>query len=337
MARGLLLVNLGSPREPTTKAVGAYLTEFLTDPLVIDLPFLFRQILVRGVIVPFRSGKSAEQYRKIWTDKGSPLVQTTKMFAEKLQAEFGSHTEWSVRWAMRYGEPKISEALKNWDVNQIFLIPLYPQYAESSTRSSIEKVRSEALRLGLRTPIGVLDDFYEAPEFIESEIRQIQSYLHSFKPDEILLSFHGLPEHHLHKQYPEHCLKENCCTRVSQTNRYCYRAQCHATAKAIIQRLNFPADKISIGFQSRLGRRPWIKPYTDHVISDLAKKGVRRLLVSCPSFVTDCLETLEEVQFRLRDQFLSEGGQDLQLVPALNADVSWVKAFRHMVERVTRA
>lgn len=327
-ARGLLLLNLGSPSSTSRWSVHKYLNEFLTDPFVIDIPWVWRQLLVRGIIAPTRAGKSAHAYRQIWTAAGSPLVETTRQFSRKVGASLSG--TYDVRWAMRYGDNKAVDVTRDWDVDDVDVIPLYPQYAESSTRSAVE----DALRAlkGKRTR--VLQDFYAEPEFIDVEIAKITHAAHDFKPDHVLLSFHGLPEHHLSKLYPERCHQTSaCCDRVAADNRLCYRAQSFATYRAIARGLPFNADQISIGFQSRLGRRPWIKPYTDLVITDLIKQGRKRVLVSCPSFVSDCLETLEEIEMRLREQFIEEGGEDLKLVPALNADDEWVTSFTRMIKR----
>lgn len=326
--KGLLLINLGSPAAPETKEVRAYLNEFLNDPYVIDLPTPFRQILVRGIIVPRRAPKSAEAYRQIWRADGSPLVQFTKSFAEKTARVLGA--EWDVRVAMRYGEPSLANATKDWDVEDLTIVPLYPQYAESSTRTALEAAKKV---LPARLTPQVLREFHSHPAFIKSQARVIQESLDKFKPDHLLLSFHGLPEHHLTKLHPQHCLKtQNCCDTLTKANANCYRAQVMATVRALKPELKFDDQKIAVCFQSRLGRRPWIKPYTDFVIEDLAKAGVKRLAVSCPSFVADCLETLEEIQMRLKEQFLEAGGSDLILIPALNDADHWAEAFAGMVK-----
>lgn len=326
--KGLLLINLGSPDDPSTKSVARYLRQFLNDPYVIDIPAWLRFLLVNVVIAPTRSPKSAHAYQQIWTENGSPLVHTTRLFARKLWEVMGS--EWNVRWAMRYGQPSIEQALKDFPpASDIFVVPLYPQYAQSSTQTAVDEV------LKHKSPhhnIRVLRDFYDQPEFIEAQARKIEAAAQEFKPDHILLSYHGLPEHHLTKLHPTHCLKDECCHAVSDRNRNCYRAQAFATTRALTERLKIDRKNISLSFQSRLGRRPWIQPYTDIVVDELAAKGVKRLLVSCPSFVADCLETLEEVQIRLAEQFAEKGGE-LRMVPALNDDDYWVQAFQKMVLR----
>lgn len=326
--RGLLLLNLGSPKTTKRGDVRRYLNEFLTDPYVIDLAWPLRQILVRALITPKRSGESAHAYQKIWTDRGSPLVEYTREFARKVATSLNG--TYDVRWAMRYADNKAADVTRDWAVDEVDVIPLYPQYAESSTRSAIE----DALKALRSKRVRVLQDFYAEPEFITAEVEKITAAAADFRPDHVLLSFHGLPEHHLTKIHPERCHQNAaCCDRVAADNRRCYRAQSFVTFREIARALPFAADQVSIGFQSRLGRRPWIKPYTDLEVTELARRGRRRILVSCPSFVADCLETLEEIQMRLREQFIEEGGEDLRLVPALNADDDWVTAFTRMIKR----
>jgi ferrochelatase len=328
----MLLLTLGSPDSPTVGAVRSYLAEFLTDPLVIDIPWALRQLLVRGWIAPTRAPKSAAAYRKIWREDGSPLIVHTQNFADKVRESLAQRFD--VRWAARYGSPSIRSQLQNWLISELYVVPLYPQYASSSTLSALTEVRAGLRALDLQPKLHVLRDFYEEPEFITAQSEQIRQHAKTFQPDHFLLSFHGLPLHHVQKLHPNHChTHPACCEKVTTTNRWCYRAQSMATARALISAVGVSPSKVTVSFQSRLGRRPWIKPYTDEVIQDLAAKGVRRLLVSCPSFVADCLETLEEVQIRLRQQFLSLGGEDLKLVPALNAEGLWVSEFSQMVSR----
>jgi ferrochelatase len=325
--RGVLLLNLGSPKSTDPKDVREYLNQFLMDKYVIDIPKIFRHILVKWIITPRRSHKSAEAYETIWTEEGSPLVNLTKRFAEKLQALV--HFQYDVRWAMRYGSPSVESVMQNWDVEELLIVPLYPQYAQSSSLTAIE----EALKfVPANVKPKVLKDFFQHEAFISSQAQNIQAHLDEFRPDHLLLSYHGLPENHLKKQYPEHCLQEpGCCAKVKEANRYCYRAQCFATTRAITAKLNYPPTNTSVSFQSRLGPSAWIKPYTDYVVPALVKQGVKRLSVASPSFVCDCLETLEEIQVRLREQFIECGGTDLQLIPALNDQDHWVSNFRRII------
>ncbi len=325
--RGVLLINLGSPKSTDPADVRAYLNQFLMDPYVIDLPKILRYPLVKWIITPRRSHKSAEAYSTIWTDKGSPLIEFSRRFAVKLQNLM--HFQYNVRWAMRYGEPSIESAIKGWDVDEILIIPMYPQFAESSSQTAIDEALAHIPK-NIKSKVCV--DFFEHEAFIQSQAKVIQEHLDEHMPDHLLLSYHGLPEHHLTKIYPQHCLQDaGCCAKITEANRYCYRAQSFATTRAIAARLKFPRANISVSFQSRLGRRPWIKPYTDYVIPALAKQGVKTLSVASPSFVCDCLETLEEIQIRLKEQFLECGGKNLRLISALNDHDDWVSNFRRIV------
>lgn len=329
---GLLLLQLGSPTAPTPKAVYKFLVEFLNDPLVIDIPWLARQALVRGIIAPLRSRRVAEAYSSIWTNEGSPLIVHTQSFADKVKNILDRRFD--VRWALRYGQPSIEGRLTDWDIDELFIVPLYPQYALSSSQTAIDKVKEVLRKQGREVRLRVLRDFFNEPEFIHSQTLTIQAAAGEFKPDHYLMSFHGLPEHHVTKLHPKRCLvKPGCCEKVGKSNRWCYRAQSMATARALKAALNISAEEMTVGFQSRLGNRPWIQPFTDQILPRLVEDGVRRLLVTCPSFVSDCLETLEEVQIRLREQFLSLGGTDLILVPSLNSQDYWVDDFCQMITR----
>lgn len=333
MNKNLLLINLGSPDSPETKDVARYLRQFLTDPYVINVPAVFRYPLVYGIIVPFRAHKSAEAYRTIWRPQGSPLVQLTKQFTEAVAREI--LPGWNVHWAMRYGKPSIESVLEDMPDGPLYVVPLYPQYALSSTETALEEVRNY-LQKSKRFPgAKFLIDFFNEPEFLSAQAEKIQEEISAFAPDHVLLSFHGLPENHLTKLHAGTAPIPDVCESVRDDNRLCYRAQCVATVQHLKARLKFDNQKIDFSFQSRLGRLPWIKPYTDVVIEELAERGARRILVSCPSFVADCLETLEEIQIRLREQFLEAGGQDLKLCPAVNATPAWVSGFCNMVTRTS--
>jgi ferrochelatase len=328
----MLLITLGSPAAPTVRAVHSYLAEFLTDPLVIDIPTALRQVLVRGWIAPTRAPKSAAAYRKIWGPDGSPLIAHTQDFTDKVREELAQRFD--VRWAARYGSPGIRQHFEKWNISELYVVPLYPQYASSSTRSALDEVRAAIQQSGMKIKLRVLRDFFAEPEFIASQSQQIRRVAEEFQPDHYLLSFHGLPVHHLQNLHPQRCLLASaCCEKVEISNRWCYRAQCMATARGLMTALAVPPGRVTVSFQSRLGRRPWIKPYTDEILPELVQSGVRRLLVSCPSFVADCLETLEEVEMRLREQFLGLGGEAFEMVPALNDEDHWVREFSQMVTR----
>jgi ferrochelatase len=322
-------MTLGSPRAPEAKAVGEFLREFLMDPYVIDRPSWQRWLLVNALIVPARARRVANLYHKIWAPSGSPLLAITESFARKVGGRLGAG--YDVRWCSRYGAPALADALRGCPAEEVFIVPLYPQYAESSTRTAIEHVL-RGLPDGVRQ-VHALKDFFAASEFIESQARQIESACADFRPDRLILSYHGLPKHHLTKIHQGCFSTAECCARVGESNRYCYRAQTFATSEALVRRLSLARERIHIAYQSRLGRRPWIEPFTDELVTRLAREGARRVLVSCPSFVADCLETLEEVSFRLRDQFRAAGGEELRLVPAVNDEDHWIENFCAMVGR----
>lgn len=332
---GCLLINLGSPAAPTSAAVGKYLREFLIDPRVIDIAAPARYLLVNGVIAPFRSPKSAHAYQKIWTQAGSPLVNYGIELQDKVQALLGN--KYVVRTAMRYGEPSIPSQMKilrDADVEELRVLPLYPQYAAASVASSVEVVMETLCKEFAFPPLKVLPDFYDHPGFIASFAAVAQPRLQSLKPDHVLLSYHGLPEKQMTKSVrkPETCqFNSECCASVRPDNRLCYRAQCYATTRALVKALGLQEGSYSTSFQSRLGRDPWIKPYTDQVFEELRKKGVKRLAVMCPAFVADCLETLEEIGMRGVEDWQKLGGEKLELIPSLNAEDPWCRTVADML------
>jgi protoporphyrin/coproporphyrin ferrochelatase len=317
------------------------------DPCVVDIPFLARLALIYGIILPTRPKKSAEAYKKVWTDRGSPLlfhlVDLKAKVADYLQKE-----NFHVEAAMRYGKPNIESVLEKFkaaEVSEIQVLPLYPQYSLAATRSSVLKTQEVAKKIGLKARLNFLPAFFEDEKFIEAFAAVAKKSLAEFNHDYILFSFHGLPERQIKKV--EHgsgtyCLaNSNCCDTIREENHDCYRAQSFATAHAIAQKLGLQKSdfnkKYSVSFQSRLGRTPWIKPYTDLVFEDFVKKGVKKLAVICPSFVADCLETLEEIEIRGRDSFIAFGGSDLKLVPSLNSSDIWVQAVAHMARAAPKS
>jgi ferrochelatase len=324
---GLLLVNLGTPDSPHPKDVRPYLKEFLSDPRVIDIPAFPRWLFLNLLILPFRPKTSGEAYEKIWTDRGSPLLFHTKDLAAKVQSRFGDSVV--VDFAMRYGNPSIADVLarfKTRAVDRIVVFPLYPQYSSAATGSSIEKVFAEMSRAWNTPYVQVVPPFYEHPAFIDACVAVAKPILDEAPWDKVLFSFHGLPERHCVKSDDTgaHCLKSaGCCDRIVDANRNCYRAQCFATARAVARGLGIPEDKRIVCFQSRLGRTPWIRPYTDEVVVELAKGGVKRALILSSAFVADCLETIEELGMRAAASFKTNGGETLRLVPSLNATDVW--------------
>ncbi len=336
--QGVLLINLGTPDAPETGPVRRYLREFLSDPRVLDIPPAGRAALLYGVILPFRPQKSAEAYRKIWMPQGSPLLVHGKALRDRLQDALGP--AWAVELGMRYGKPSLGsalEALRARGVRELSVVPLYPQYASSSTGSSLERVFKLVGEAWNVEAIRVLPPFYDRPAFLDALADVARPVLAEARPDHVLFSFHGLPERQVKKSDPTgaHCLQRaDCCDLEVPANRWCYRMQAVFTARALARRLGLEAGKWTVTFQSRLGRTPWIKPYTDLVIPELARTGAKRLAVFCPAFVADCLETLEEIGIRAKDQFLAHGGEALALVPSLNAHPSWVRGLTQMVRQL---
>jgi protoporphyrin/coproporphyrin ferrochelatase len=332
--RGLILLNLGTPAAPEERAVRDYLKEFLMDPWVVDIPFPLRWLLVHGLILPKRPRMASAAYRKIWTERGSPLLVHHLDLTEKVRAALGP--AWAVRPAMRYGSPSLEKAareLREEGVGEVVLFPLYPQYSLAATRSSVERARETLGRELPGVPVRAVPAFYEDPGFLDAFASVARQSLHAFEPDFTLFSFHGLPERQVRKTDPtgNHCLASGtCCDRIGGPNRDCYRAQCFATARGIASRLGLEPARFAVSFQSRLGRTPWIQPFTDRLYAELPSRGVRRLAVICPSFVADCLETLEEVAIRGRDSFLAAGGRELLLVPSLNASEPWSAAVAEL-------
>ena len=332
---GVLLVNLGTPDAPDAPAVRRYLRQFLSDPRVIDINPVGRWLLLNLIILPTRPAKSAEAYKKVWGVDGSPLLVNGRALRREIDLRLPGI---AVELAMRYGSPDIAGALDRLHeagCDHLIVLPLFPQYAASSTGSAVEMIYREAGRRWNTPFITVVPPFYDDLRFVEAFAQVGQPVLDDLAPDHVLMSFHGLPERHMHKSDDSgsHCLRgDDCCRKIGPENRNCYRAQCYATANALAGRLSLPAEQWSVSFQSRLGRDPWIKPYTDEVLVQLAESGIKRLAVFCPAFVADCLETLEEIGMRADEDFRAAGGERLELVPSLNAHPAWVDAVLGLLE-----
>jgi protoporphyrin/coproporphyrin ferrochelatase len=326
---GVLLINLGTPDAPTPDAVGSYLREFLMDGFVIDVPAPVRWFLVNVMIVPRRKYQSARAYQKVQLNGGSPLLVYTRELAGKVGRQLGD--DYYVEFAMRYGRPSIASALaslKSQDVARIVVLPLYPQYAESSYRTAVEETKRRAGELGLAEHLSFVPPFYDRAEFVNSFAGRIEENVNVETTDHVVFSFHGLPVRHVQKldSTKAHCsVAAGCCAEISDVNRDCYRAQCMATTRLIAQALQLNVEDYTVSFQSRLGRAKWIEPNTEAVLKDLAGRGLKRVAVVCPSFVADCLETLEEIGIRGRETFIAAGGEELQLIPSLNAEPVWVQ------------
>lgn len=334
MKKAVLLINLGTPDSPSVSDVRKYLTQFLNDKRVIDISAIGRFFLVNTIIVPFRSPKSAKLYQNIWTKEGSPLITNTKSLAEKLQTEIGS--DYIVEWAMRYQKPSIKsvlEKLRKQQPSEIIIIPLYPQYASSSTGSTAELVLKELAGWEVIPSIKLINKFYDNPYFINALVETAKEHnLNSY--NHILFSYHGLPERQIKKASAHYgnsyCEFNNCCDAINKNNQYCYRANCFETTRQLVKKLNIPEGKYTSTFQSRLDDK-WLKPYSDKVIEELGKKGIKKLLVFSPAFVADCLETLYEIGTEYNEIFKAHGGESVTLVKSLNDNDVWVKALKEMV------
>lgn len=327
---GLLLINLGTPNSPKPEDVRPYLDEFLSDPRVLDMPAWRRWLVLHLLILPFRPKASGEAYEKIWTERGSPLLFHSQDLTRKVQDRLGEHVH--VDLAMRYGRPSIPEVLARFrsvGIDRIVVFPLYPQYSSAATGSSIEKVLRHVAGEWNTPYVHVVPPFYDHPAFLDACARLARPVLDEAAPERVIFSFHGLPERHCIKSDASgaHCLKTpDCCEVIVDANRSCYRAQCFATARGLADLLGIPVEKRIVCFQSRLGRTPWIRPYTDEVVVGLAREGVKRAVILSPAFVADCLETIEELGIRAVASFRENGGQSLALVPAVNSTDAWADA-----------
>jgi protoporphyrin/coproporphyrin ferrochelatase len=331
----ILLINLGTPDSPSVKDVRKYLTQFLNDPRVIDLPWIKRKILVNGIIVPLRAPKSAKEYARLWklNNGTSPLMEHGINLKNKLQKLYPENV--TVELAMRYGSPSIPDVLakmqkENYD--SIVVVPLYPHYASSSTGTVVEEVMNVISKWWTIPDIKIVGQFYDHPAFIKAFAEVAKKY----QPENyqhILFSYHGLPERHVDKVYfdAKPCADHNCEHEISKENKFCYKAACYETTRLLAKEMGVSIDKCSTSFQSRLGRDPWIKPYTDHTLEELAKKGYKNLLVFSPAFVADCLETLIEIGHEYKEQYIEHGGENLQLVESLNSNDVWVDALKQIL------
>ncbi len=327
--RAVLLANLGSPDKPKTKEVSKYLNQFLIDPYVIQLPWIIRRLLVSLFILPSRPKKSAEAYQSVWTEKGSPLIFLSEQLKQALQAK----ARMPVSMAMRYGKPSIEKQLlalvKGKGITEVLFIPLYPHYAESTTTTSVVEVKRLIKKHKLKVTLTVQAPFYQQGDYINALVNSAQPYLQQ-PYDHLLFSYHGLPEIHITKldKSKQHCLKVSaCCSKPHQAHETCYRHQVFQTTRCFADKAGLVAGQYSVAFQSRLGRAKWLGPNTEDRLRELAENGVKKVTVICPSFVTDCLETLEEIEIRGREVFIEAGGDELVLIPCLNDNPEWVKAL----------
>lgn len=331
--KGLLLINLGTPDAPERGAVYRYLKQFLLDPRVIDIPWLPRNLLVRGIIAPFRSGKSALLYQKLWTNEGSPLKVYGQKLVSGVQNLLGG--DFAVELAMRYQQPSIQAAIDKLmarQVREIIVFPLFPQYASATTGSVHEEVMRVLSEKQTIPSVRFINSYYDYEPMIDVFASNARKY-NPDAYDHILFSYHGLPQRQLLKADAfNHCLQSaDCCQTIQSKNQFCYTAQCHATSFNIAARLGLSRERFTVCFQSRLGRNPWAQPYTASVIEERATKGDKRLLVFSPAFVSDCLETTVEIGMEYKEMFTQLGGETLDLVESLNDHPDWVRGVANYV------
>jgi ferrochelatase len=333
---GILVVNLGTPNSYSKKDVAIYLREFLMDGRVIDIPFWKRWLLVNLIIVPFRAPKVAHEYKKLWLENGSPLMVYGKELVAGLKQYFKDDV--TVELAMRYQNPSIGQGLKNLrqaKVDQIIIFPLFPQYASATTGSVVEKVMAVVSKWNVIPSLKFINSYHTDEQYISNFAAKVKNDLETFKPDHILFSYHGVPERHLDNLNEEGVAWCSHTQDKSVTcyakNRWCYRSACFETSHLIAAKLGLADDKFTVAFQSRLGKDPWIKPYTDATLKELTGQGVKKLLVVSPSFVADCLETTLEIGEQYRDLFLSSGGEEFHFTKSLNADSDWIKTVYSLI------
>ena len=332
--KGVLLVNLGSPESPTPKDVKPYLDEFLMDKYVIDVPFLLRALLVRGIILRKRPEKSAAAYAKIWTKDGSPLI----VFSKKMHAKVQKQVDIPIALSMRYGTMTILKGLqelKDKGVTEVMLLPLYPQHAMASTVTILELAEELRQKYFPEMKFKIVPAFYNKPDYIKALANSIKKYLNTFDYDHLLFSYHGIPERHIRKTdiTKSHCkIDGSCCNKPSPAHEFCYRHQCYETTRQVVELLNIPKDKYSQTFQSRLAGDKWLTPYTDVVVNKMPEKGIKKLAVVTPAFVSDCLETLEEIAMEASHQFKENGGEEFLAIPCMNDGDEWCSVVGNWIK-----
>jgi protoporphyrin/coproporphyrin ferrochelatase len=332
---GILLINTGSPDSPEVPDVKRYLAQFLWDHRVLDMSPFARWLLLNFIILPRRPKESAHAYKQIWTDRGSPLIFHSEDFRDGLRNRL---PDYAIEIGMAYGNPSIPSSIDHLieqGVSRIVLAPMFPQYA-SATFGAVLEVAHKEVSSKLNVPATTtISPYYNHPRYLDAWVQNTQDRLTEFKPDHILLSFHGLPERHIKNCDPSEnsCLqKENCCENYLDHNPSCYKAHCLVTAKGIVERLGLQKEDYTISFQSRLGKDPWIAPATDETVDSLAKAGVKRLAILSPAFVADCIETIEELGIQARESFEENGGEVLELLPSLNSEDIWIDAFAEILQ-----
>jgi ferrochelatase len=334
---GVLLIQLGTPKSPKTSDVRTYLSEFLNDPRVIDLPWLVRVLLVNGIIVPFRAPKSAKIYKELWEHGNgeSPLLTHSMNLQDKLKEEFKSDNV-TIELAMRYQNPSMDSVLERMrlaNYDQIIILPLFPQYASASSGSAIEKAMNIIRKWWVIPEINIINQFWDNEGYINSVVdRAMQFNLDDF--DHILFSYHGLPERQVDKVYEgtDLCGEQPCETEVNEKNKFCYKATSYATTRLIAEKLGITENKYTVCFQSRLDKK-WLTPFSDKIVEEQAKKGAKKLLVFSPAFVADCLETIIEIGTEYQEIFEEHGGEKVQLVPSSNDHPEFVKGLVDLIRK----
>lgn len=330
---GVLLVNLGSPDSTNEDDVREYLREFLSDDRVIDSPKLVQQAVLNLFILPKRPADSAHAYEQIWTDEGSPLVVSTVKQRDLLR----ERVDMPVEIGMRYGNPSTADGVRRLvaqGVEEIFLVPLYPHYAMSSWETAFAKALEDVRTIAPSTRVVTQPPFYADDDYIDALVEVARPALEGEEWDALLFSYHGIPARHVRQTDPTKCWclqTDYCCDVYSPAHATCYRAQCFATSRAFVAKAGIPADKWRVSFQSRLGREPWLEPYTDFELERFPSMGIKKLLVMCPAFVSDCLETLEEIDMRGREDFMRAGGHEFTYIPCLNEAPAWIDVLERMV------
>lgn len=332
---GVLLINLGTPDSPSTKDVRKYLRQFLMDGRVIDIPAFPRYLLVNGIIAPFRAPKSAKEYAKLWVERGSPLKFYGFDVCDALQKSLGE--DYKVVLGMRYQNPSIESALnelRNANVSRMIVISLFPQYASASTGSAVQEVNDVVNKWQIVPSINYINQFMDHPKFIEAFAANGLKLMAKTDYDHVVFSYHGLPERHIRKgSVGNQCQLGACCNHFHEKNRYCYRAQCFYTSRLLAEKLGLSEDQYTVSFQSRLGKDPWVQPYTDEILAELPKQGKKKVLAYSPAFVADCLETTVEVGGQFKEEFEEAGGEVWDLVPSLNDSEIWIECLKDLVEK----
>jgi protoporphyrin/coproporphyrin ferrochelatase len=329
---GVLLINLGTPDSPSVRDVRSYLSQFLNDPRVIDIPWLLRKILVNLVIVPFRAPKSAKIYQKLWTANGSPLLYYSQRVKTLLQDSLGG--DYEVHLAMRYKNPSIPdvmETMRKKHYEKIIVLPMFPQYASASTGSAHDEVMRVLRTWWVIPEVKFISQYYDHPLFIEAFAERGRQY-NIADYDHVLFSYHGLPERQVDKVYDEGACKDHDCEHsITEDNQYCYKATCYATTRLLAAKLNIPADKYTVCFQSRLDKK-WLMPFSDEVVRQCGDKGMKKILAFSPAFTADCLETIIEIGDEYQEIFHEHGGEKVQLVESLNDSPVWIDCLRNLVK-----